>query len=345
MCVAACNDKEHGPFTAASTKKRISFRMLVPVAVIKRMSLYVRDVTKAFVMSKTELRRPIYMTLPKEMRLENGKGFRVVSLVYGMPEAPVHWFKTYIDYHREKLNMRGATIDPCLMYRRSETGLDGVIGIRVDDTICAGSHEFAKEEERCSREFPSKSWIEIGRKSERFNGVEISVCDDGEKIIMNQSHYIQKIELVKISNNITFDLFRSVRVQYAYAAFSTVPQVLIFVAMSSQVTEERYMSEQADVLKLFRKLQTETHKENSIRGLTFCYIPPEQVEIVICIDAAFAINKDNSSQLGIRVLTRHKQTGLVNIIHYTSAKSKRVCKSALAAELFAFMMDSMWGIQ
>lgn len=58
---------------------------------------------------------------------------------------------------------------------------------------------------------------------------------------------------------------------------------------------------------------------------------------MVCIDVDFAFHWDNSSQHGILVLTRHKQMGLVNTIHYTSAKSKRGCKSVLAADVFAFI--------
>jgi len=67
------------------------------------------------------------------------------------------------------------------------------------------------------------------------------------------------------------------------------------------------------------------------------HIPAEFTETVVCIDAAFAVNHDKSSQLGVLVLLRDTRNGHVNVVHYASIKSKRVCKSVLAAELFAFV--------
>lgn len=70
LCVAACNGREKGLFREAPTIKTILFRVLITVAVIERRSLYVRNVTKAFVTSKIKLQRPIYMAPRKEMELK-----------------------------------------------------------------------------------------------------------------------------------------------------------------------------------------------------------------------------------------------------------------------------------
>jgi len=118
LCVAACNDQNHGLFTAAPTIKRISLRLLLALAVSHRLRLFTRDVTKAFVNSKTPLRRPVYLRPPADMKLEKGKVLKVVKPLYGMPEAPIHWFKTYLDYHRDGLEMVQVPTDPCLLYHR-----------------------------------------------------------------------------------------------------------------------------------------------------------------------------------------------------------------------------------
>ena len=94
LCVAACNDKEHGLFTAAPTIKRISLRMFIAIAACNSFDIYTRDVTKAFVMSKTPLRRPVYLRAPKEMKLNKGNVLKLIKPLYGMPESPIPWFKT-----------------------------------------------------------------------------------------------------------------------------------------------------------------------------------------------------------------------------------------------------------
>lgn len=58
---------------------------------------------------------------------------------------------------------------------------------------------------------------------------------------------------------------------------------------------------------------------------------------MICSDAFFAVNIDNLSQLSVLAMMRDMTTGSANIAHYMSCKRKRVCKSVLASEHFAFI--------
>lgn len=69
LCVAACDDQDHGLFTAVSTIRRIPLLLLLAAAMTEKLDLFVRDVTKAFVMSNTSLRRYISMYAPKEMQV------------------------------------------------------------------------------------------------------------------------------------------------------------------------------------------------------------------------------------------------------------------------------------
>lgn len=87
-----------GLFTAAPTIKRLSIRLLLCLATSFGFQLSTRDVTKAFSMPKTPLRRPVYLRPPPEMGLPKGFVLKVVKPLYGMPESPIHWFKTYTDF-------------------------------------------------------------------------------------------------------------------------------------------------------------------------------------------------------------------------------------------------------
>lgn len=59
-----------------------------------------------------------------------------------MPEAPLYWFQTYLDYHEIALSMSQTMLDPCVLYRKKERKLEGIIRIQVEDTFCAGTTEF-----------------------------------------------------------------------------------------------------------------------------------------------------------------------------------------------------------
>ncbi len=66
-------------------------------------------------------------------------------------------------------------------------------------------------------------------------------------------------------------------------------------------------------------------------------IPMDVIKLVVCIDAAFAVNKDDTSQLGAVAMLRNELSGEENVIHYLSVKSKRVCKRVLATEILAMV--------
>ncbi len=97
LCVAACNDQNHGLFTAAPTIKRLSLRLLLCVAASPGFDLTTRHVTRAFVMSKTPLHRPFYLSPPVETGLPKGKVLKVIRPLRGMHKSPIHLLKTCTD--------------------------------------------------------------------------------------------------------------------------------------------------------------------------------------------------------------------------------------------------------
>lgn len=85
------------------------------------------------------------------------------------------------------------------------------------------------------------------------------------------------------------------------------------------ITEFRYDEERAEALRVQNLMLAPAAGS----GLKFFHIPPQFTEIVVW--------KEKSSQLGVLVMLRDTRNGHINVIHYTSIKSKRVCKSVLAA--------------
>jgi hypothetical protein len=76
---------------------------------------------------------------------------------------------------------------------------------------------------------------------------------------------------------------------------------------------------------------------SSFTPLRFLSFPASQLETCVCIDAAYACNPDHSSQLGVLAMLRDRQSHRCSVVHYFSVKSKRVCRSILAAELLALV--------
>lgn len=149
--MAAYNDKDYGFFTAAPTMKHISLRFLKAVTVSQRFSICVRVVTKAFIMSRSPLRRPVLMKAPKETNVGKEKAVEVVKQAHDMPEFSIHCFKTnglrLTDYHKEMLGMKQSSMNSSVIFVSTDVELDSIVGIQVDEKIFAGCFEFVKKEE------------------------------------------------------------------------------------------------------------------------------------------------------------------------------------------------------
>lgn len=105
-----------------------------------------------------------------------------------MPESQMHSFKTYSDYRKRTLSILQTTQDPCLLFRRDENELEGLVCTQADDTRWAGASNRHKEEENGSIELPNKLRSNIEIKLSRFNGIEIDNKPDDEELLMNQSN-------------------------------------------------------------------------------------------------------------------------------------------------------------
>ena len=135
----------------------------------------------------------------------------------------------------------------------------------------------------------------------------------------------------------SFETFRSIRAKLAYVAYSTMPDILIYCARMAQYTAKMFESDSSEPLRLLRKACRVMISGPSMNGIVFNTIPMNRMEVIVCTDAAFATNPDKSSQIGLIAMLRDTETKKVNIVHYLSSKTKRICKSALAAELLAMV--------
>lgn len=78
-------------------------------------------------------------------------------------------------------------------------------------------------------------------------------------------------------------------------------------------------------------------KQGVTQKLTFVLLDIETMHVAVFIDASFACNHNFTLQLGFLVCLMDDQMN-ANIIHYSSLKCKRVARSVLAAELYAFVL-------
>ena len=79
-----------------------------------------------------------------------------------------------------------------------------------------------------------------------------------------------------------------------------------------------------------------TYAQNANLGFKFPKLSTETTTIREYSDAGFANNNELKSQLGMIILLVDKYHN-ASILHYASRKSRRVVRSILAAELYAFV--------
>ena len=151
LVVQAYNDQGKDlVLTQSPTIQRVSQRIILAITpaiqqVKPAMSLYLRDISQAYVQSNTHLSRDIFIRPPHELGLGKDSILQVVKPLYGVPEAGNHWFNTYHRHHLQELQMTQSTYDPCLLY--TSTNGFGVVGLQTDDTLFLADPEFANAEE------------------------------------------------------------------------------------------------------------------------------------------------------------------------------------------------------
>jgi hypothetical protein len=219
--------------------------------------------------------------------------------------------------------MTAVACDSCLLYKTNGGRPVGIVGLQVDDSIVAGTEEFLEHENREAARFPNKGAQSVTGTTQKFNGVTV--------IEAEKSYFLsQEIDdLEDAPDDVSFSMFRSIRAKVAYTAHCTRPDLLAYANILSQVTASTFSS------KSVASLNELISKSRVRRPLRYRAIPPVNAEVCVFLDAAFGTNEDHSSQVGIVVCIRDMRSSEVNLIHAASMKSRRVARSALAAETLA----------
>jgi hypothetical protein len=338
--LVACATNDNVDYlTASPTVQRYSTRVSFAVAACRRdFEVKFRDITMAFLQSETLISRNAYMEPPPEMNLPHSSILRIRKPLYGLPESPMHWYRTYAKYHADKngLGMTIAAHDPCLFAAFTpEKDCVGIVTLQVDDSTIMGTREFQEFEEKQSSRFPNKGSQYVDDVPREQNGAMIHATVTAGKTTYHlcQEKHLKKLRQIHASN--IKDEYRQLKSNNALAAFAahgTRPDLLIYVALFSQITEGRYRQSDRAHFNRFVKLCEDT----SNRRMNFVGLDLDTMHIAVFVDASFATNWDGSSQLGILVCLRDAHARC-NILHATSVKSKRVARSSLAAEIFAML--------
>ncbi|EED15482.1 conserved hypothetical protein [Talaromyces stipitatus ATCC 10500] len=348
LVVQAYNDEgKDFILTESPTIQRCSQRLILCLtACMVTHSLWLRDVVQAYIQSQTYLNRDIFVRPPLELAilLSPGTLLKVVKPLYGIPESGNHWFNTYHSHHTEKLQMETSTYDPCLLHCTNSSNGFGVVGMQTDDTLILADEAFANREEKeiKAARIQCKPRERLSPTNPlKFNGGLISETAQG--ILLNQERTCRLIQIVqeqhanttssrgKIRKNVSpKEQYVSQRALGAYIASLTQPEAAFDYAFAAQSTDPQ----KEDIKLLNRRLQWQI--DNPSRGLKFVKLDINSIKLYAFVDAAFANNKDLSSQIGF-VIVLADASNNANIVHWSSVKCKRITRSVLASELYAMV--------
>lgn len=173
--------------TKAPAVQRFSLRLMLSRTVfLDNLSCHTRDITQAYAQSVTSLKQEMYFCPTIEMGIPVGKVLKVVKLPYSILESGLHWYLSYMKHHMRKLRMSRSRTEPCILWKKGEEGLDGMVIIQVDDSLIACTQKFLNDDDSESISFLSKPRQCVSENPALLNGLEISCQGSGEISIRQQ---------------------------------------------------------------------------------------------------------------------------------------------------------------
>ena len=145
---------------------------------------------------------------------------------------------------------------------------------------------------------------------------------------LTQDRHVERLAV--LPKTCTFDKFRRSRAMLAWLA-NTRPELCCLINRAAQVTEDTFKK---DKITEFNKA-VKIAKAKDVRGLTYGKLDVSTLRLKMYADAAFATNDDLSSQQGYIILLTDN-SGRAHVLDYSSKKSKRVVRSIMGGEVYAF---------
>eukprot|EP00170_Pyropia_yezoensis_P001479 contig_6504_g1483 len=313
-----------------STLRQRSTKMVVSTSAVCGFRLFAHDVNQSYLQSMEKMTRDVYLQPRAEDREYFGIGedevLQLVRPLYGICDAGDYWAATFTAHVEDDLGMAPTTGDPALYVRDGTDSVDGLLGNYVDDSILGGNETFQVLTEATLRQFDAKprQWDNF-----EFLGVTIASTRGADwSFELNQANYVAALSPLKLSA--TYDEFASVRAAVAWLSH-TRPDLCCAINRAAQATPKSYCKRHIRELNKAIKLA----KNTSDWALIYRTLRRGSLRLKVYADASFASNDDGSSQLGYLILLCDDR-GACHVLSYSSKKSRRVVRSIMAGEVYAF---------
>ena len=309
-----------------STARQYSIRILTGLAAIFGFRLFSTDVTQAHLQSAENLMRDVFITPKGEFELSKDQLLKLLKPLYGLADSGDYWDKTFSRHLTDDLGMRPCVCDPALYGMKIDEKLLGLCTTCVDDALQAGNDKYQAITKATLQKFKcrDREFDEV-----KFSGIEIdSVVDEFRA---HQRGYMKKVE--KLQKEATFSDFRKMRARLAWLTH-TRPDICCSVALTAQVTEERFSKDSSKYLKAINAIVTHLCS-SEVPYIRYPKLDIETLRLQTYSDASFSTNEDQSSQLGYVIFLADGENRC-SPLHWSSHKAKRVTRSVLGSEVLVF---------
>ena len=332
------------------TLSTLGRNMLFAVMSQKQWELWIGDIKTAFLNGDdTELSRHIYGEPPDDVKamlnMTDQQLFRIKKAIYGLLNAPRRWIEK-LAKELEKDGWVRSKLEPCAWRLFDSDGnLVGILGVHVDDVICAGDGEVYQQKVSSLRKcFPFGSWKSAMKESVTFCGSEVNQDARGE-ITMKQERYPLGLSEIQMSRERKQQedqqatdeekkQMKGLLGAIAWRANQTAPWLSATTSILQGHNQHATVKNLLETNKLCRLQRAHCdvglHFSNEIRNpmvLTFT-------------DASHACRADGSSQGGsVTFLTDTSilegKSAPFSILSWHSRKLKRISRSSTCAEVQA----------
>ena len=325
------------------TMSKLSRVLILQHAASLGWDIHSFDIKTAFLRGTERNPRLLGMEPPEEMRRKmNLKPEEVVQLLkgaYGRVDAPFLWFQE-LRQSLLDLGFSQAPFDPCcFVLRGHDQKPEGLLGIHVDDGLCAGSKRFHEKLTLLEKKYPFGS-----HKSREFTFTGLKICQKiDQSIWVDQEQYVKDIHPIQIQkdrkqqtlepvNEAERQGLRALIGSLQYAAVNTRPDLCSRLGWLQSQINRAVVGTLIEGNKILHEA-----KMNADVTIKFQPIPVEDIRFIAFSDASFASAKVPDSHQGMLVMAGHKnistnQNSPVNPLVWHSKKIQKVVVSTLSAE-------------
>ena len=323
---------------SSQTLQPQSIRLLLALACIFGFPIWTSDVSQAYLQSAIPLSRDLFLssTVP-ELELDATQCLQIIQPLYGLSESGDLWYHTLQQHHLKDLGMKQLCSDSSFFYLLKDHILQGMSGTYVDDLLRAGDPEFLQLSKQTEKRFEMKT---PATPPCDFSGFRINYTAE-QLLQQTQRHYIKKLE--NVENDCSFSSFRSMRMRLAWLSH-TRPDCSFEISRLAQVTEHSFINSPSTYVSLLNKATRYATRHDV--SIIFPQLDQPSLKIIGYSDASFSNNMDLSSQLGFIIFLQDNTNAIIPQV-FKSYKAKRLCRSAMAAEVIAFsdLFDSAYTLK